>query len=145
VGRRARRSASVELVGRCGGLIGEMLSTAVHFLNPALVVLGGRVAQSSDVLLAAIRQTVYAKSLPFATRRLEITNAQLGADGGVIGVATMVVDELLSGPLRRMDAVRRAGRPAGYRRSGRLTRLVPASSAAEALLAVRKRTPLNRS
>jgi len=60
------------------------------------VVLGGRVAQSSDVLLAAIRQTVYAKSLPFATRRLEITNAQLGADGGVIGVATMVVDELLS-------------------------------------------------
>jgi len=88
--------ASVELVGRCGGLIGEMLSTAVHFLNPALVVLGGRVAQSSDVLLAAIRQTVYAKSLPFATRRLEITNAQLGADGGVIGVATMVVDELLS-------------------------------------------------
>jgi predicted NBD/HSP70 family sugar kinase len=86
--------ASVDLVGRCGGLIGEMLSAAVHFLNPALVVLGGRVAESSDVLLAAIRQTVHAQSLLFATRRLEIMNAQLGADGGVIGAAAMVMDGL---------------------------------------------------
>jgi len=101
----------VELVGRCGMLIGEMLSTAVHFLNPALIVLAGRVAAASDVLLAAIRQTVYAQSLPFATRRLEITGAELGADGGAIGVATMVVDELLSPG--RLSAWIAAGSPAG--------------------------------
>jgi glucokinase-like ROK family protein len=103
--------ASVELVGRCGVLIGEMLSTAVHFFNPALIVLGGRVAAASDVLLATIRQTVYAQSLPFATRRLEIKGAELGADGGVIGVATMVVDELLSPG--RLSAWIPAGSPAG--------------------------------
>ena len=103
--------ACVDLVGRCGSLIGEMLSAAVHFLNPALIVLGGRVAESSDVLLAAIRQTVYAQSLPFATRRLEITNAQLGADGGAIGVAAMVVDELLA--LDRFSAWMASGSPTG--------------------------------
>jgi glucokinase-like ROK family protein len=103
--------ACVELVGRCGMLIGEMLSTAVHFLNPALIVLAGRVAAASDVLLATIRQTVYAQSLPFATRRLEITGAELGADGGVIGVATMVVDQLLSPGC--LSAWIPAGSPAG--------------------------------
>jgi glucokinase-like ROK family protein len=102
---------SVDLVGRCGVLIGEMLSSAVHFLNPALIVIGGRVADSSDVLLASIRQTVYAQSLPFATRKLEITSAQLGADGGAIGVATMVVDELMA--LNRLAVWLPAGSPAG--------------------------------
>src|SRR3954467_2756565 len=102
---------SVDLVGRCGVLIGEMLSSAVHFLNPALIVIGGRVAESSDVLLASIRQTVYAQSLPFATRKLEITSAQLGADGGAIGVATMVVDELMA--LNRLAVWLPAGSPAG--------------------------------
>jgi len=102
---------SVDLVGRCGVLIGEMLSSAVHFLNPAQIVIGGRVAESSDVLLAAIRQTVYAQSLPFATRRLEITGAQLGADGGAIGVATMVVDELMAP--HRLAVWLPAGSPAG--------------------------------
>src|SRR3954453_20722122 len=102
---------SVDLVGRCGVLIGEMLSSAVHFLNPSLIVIGGRVAESSDVLLASIRQTVYAQSLPFATRRLEITNAQLGAHGGVIGGAAMVVDELLAPA--RFTAWMPFGSPAG--------------------------------
>ena len=112
---------SVDLVGRCGVLIGEMLSSAVHFLNPALIVIGGRVAESSDVLLASIRQTVYAQSLPFATRKLEITSAQLGADGGVIGVATMVVDELMA--LNRLAVWLPAGSPAGMPRDRRAARL----------------------
>jgi predicted NBD/HSP70 family sugar kinase len=98
-------------VGRCGVLIGEMLSSAVHFLNPALIVIGGRVADSSDVLLAAIRQTVYAQSLPFATRKLEIRSAQLGANGGAVGVATMVVDELMA--LNRLAVWLPAGSPRG--------------------------------
>ncbi len=102
---------SVDLVRRCGVLIGEMLSSAVYFLNPALIVIGGRVADSSDVLLASIRQTVYAQSLPFATRNLEITSAQLGANGGAIGVATMVVDELMA--LDRLAVWLPAGSPAG--------------------------------
>jgi hypothetical protein len=80
-----------------------------------LIVLAGRVAAASDVLPATIRQTVYAQSLPFATRRLEITGAELGADGGVIGVATMVVDRLLSPG--RLSAWIPAGSPAGRRRS----------------------------
>ena len=47
-----------------------MLATVVNFFNPSLIVIGGGVAQSGDQLLAAIRETVYRRSLPLATRKL---------------------------------------------------------------------------
>jgi predicted NBD/HSP70 family sugar kinase len=68
----------------------------VNFFNPSLIVLGGGVANSPDVLLASIRETVYGRSLPLATRDLLIQRSSLGGLAGVIGAASMVVDELFS-------------------------------------------------
>jgi predicted NBD/HSP70 family sugar kinase len=56
--------ASVQLIARAGRLVGEMLSTIVHVLNPSLIVIGGGVANAGDHLLAAIREVVYGQSLP---------------------------------------------------------------------------------
>jgi glucokinase-like ROK family protein len=89
-------AASAQLIARAGHLIGEMLSTAVHFLNPSLVVIGGGVSNLGDQLLAAIRQTVYGHSLPLATRELQVRRSALGSQSGVVGVSTMVIDELFS-------------------------------------------------
>ena len=88
--------ASVRLIVRAGNLVGEMLSSMVHILNPSLIVIGGGVAEPGDPFLAAIRESVYRRSLPLATRELEIRHSALGTQSGVIGVATMVIDELFS-------------------------------------------------
>jgi glucokinase-like ROK family protein len=87
---------SVELVRRAGGLVGEMLSTAVHLLNPSLIVVGGGVAGAGDLLIAAIREAVYRSSLPLATRELIVQRSALGHRAGVVGAALMVVDQLFS-------------------------------------------------
>ena len=47
-----------------------MLAGMVNFFNPSLIVIGGGVAASGDLFLAAIRETVYRRSLPLATREL---------------------------------------------------------------------------
>jgi predicted NBD/HSP70 family sugar kinase len=73
-----------------------MLASVVNFFNPSLVVVGGGVAQSGDQLLAAIRETVYRRSLPLATRDLAVQRSSLGALAGVIGASTMVLDQLFS-------------------------------------------------
>ncbi len=73
-----------------------MLAGVVNFFNPSLVVIGGGVAQSGDVLLAAIREAVYARSLPLATRDLLIRRSSLGGLAGVIGASSMVVDQLFA-------------------------------------------------
>lgn len=89
-------AASRQLIARAGNLVGEMLSSVVHILNPSLIVIGGGVAEAGAPLLAAIREAVYRHSLPLATRELEIRPSALGSQSGVIGVATMVTDELFS-------------------------------------------------
>ena len=73
-----------------------MLASLVNFFNPSVVVVGGGVAQSGDQLLAAIRETVYRRSLPLATRELTIQRSSLGALAGVIGASAMVIEQLFS-------------------------------------------------
>jgi glucokinase-like ROK family protein len=87
---------SVELLQRAGRQIGSMLAGVVNFFNPSLIVIGGGVAQAGDLLLAAIRETVYARSLPLATRDLLVQRSALGNLGGVTGAAAMVIDELFT-------------------------------------------------
>jgi glucokinase-like ROK family protein len=87
---------AVELLQRAGRLVGETLAALVSFFNPSMVLLGGGVGTSGDLLLAAIRQAVYRRSLPLATRDLRIARSQLGDRAGLMGAGFMVVDELFS-------------------------------------------------
>lgn len=87
---------SVSLLTAAGSRIGSMLASVVNFFNPSLIVIAGGVAQSGDRLLAAIREAVYRRSLPLATRDLRVVPSGLGAMAGVVGAATMVADELFS-------------------------------------------------
>jgi glucokinase-like ROK family protein len=87
---------AVALLQAAGGRVGAMLASVVNFFNPSLIVVGGGVANSPDALLGAIRETVLRRSLPLATRDLQIQRSSLGGLAGVIGAASMVVDELFS-------------------------------------------------
>jgi glucokinase-like ROK family protein len=84
------------LLQDAGRRVGRMLASVVNFFNPSLVVIGGGVAQSGDGLLAAVRETVYRRSLPLATRELLIQRSSLGGLAGVIGASAMVVDQLFA-------------------------------------------------
>ncbi len=73
---------AIGMLQEAGQRVGQMLASVVNFFNPSLIVIGGGVAQSGDQLLAAIRQTVYGRSLPLATRSLVIQRSSLGMLGG---------------------------------------------------------------
>ena len=68
-----------ELLAHSGRLIGESLAPIVNFVNPAVVVLAGALAQSGEILLAAVRQAIYQRSHPLATRDLRIVRRNLRA------------------------------------------------------------------
>ncbi|PXY19279.1 ROK family protein [Prauserella muralis] len=102
---------SVELLTRAGRLIGSLLATLVSFYNPALVIIGGGVAAAGDLLLAAVRESVYRRSLPLATRELRIARSALSDRAGLVGAAFMVIDEVFA-PERLAHWVDR-GSPAG--------------------------------
>lgn len=104
-------AVAMDLLQTAGRRVGLMLASVVNFFNPSLVVVGGGVAQGGDALLASIREVVYGRGLPLATRDLLIQRSSLGSLAGVIGGSAMVVDQLFSrGSLARWVE---AGEPAG--------------------------------
>ncbi|MDQ3492599.1 MAG: ROK family protein [Chloroflexota bacterium] len=102
---------AVGLLQATGRRVGRMLASVVNFFNPSLIVIGGGVAQSGDQLLAAIRETVYRRSLPLATRDLLVQRSSLGEVAGVIGASSMVCDQLFS--RESMTAWMPVGDPSG--------------------------------
>ncbi|GAB2963230.1 ROK family protein [Amycolatopsis acidiphila] len=103
---------AVELLVRAGRLIGEQLAMLISFFNPSLLLIGGGVAGAGDQLMATIREAIYRRSLPLATRDLRITGSSLGARAGVVGSAFMVLDELFAPD--RLSRWLDLGSPAGH-------------------------------
>lgn len=101
----------VALLTRAGRLLGRALTAMIDVANPSLVLIGGGVANSGDLLLAAIREEVYRTAFPSATRDLRIAFSSLSDAAGLVGAAFMVVDELLS--VQRLGIWINAGTPAG--------------------------------
>ena len=90
---------ATQLIRRSGRLLGEALASAVNFLNPRLIVIGGDLARAEQQLFAGLREVIYQRSLPLATRHLRIVSSQLGERAGVIGCAVMVMNHTLAGAL----------------------------------------------
>jgi glucokinase-like ROK family protein len=95
-GARSGDRVSYDLLARAGTVIGETLASVVNFFNPSLILLGGGVTESGDLLMATIREATYRRALPLATRDLRLTRSVLGKRAGLTGAAYMVSDELFS-------------------------------------------------
>ena len=93
---RAGDAVAVRLLNESATLVGQTLAGLANFFNPSLIVIGGGVAQAGDAYLATIRQVIYARSTALATRELLVQLSRLGSRAGVIGAASMVLDELFS-------------------------------------------------
>jgi predicted NBD/HSP70 family sugar kinase len=83
-------------VRESGRVLGEALASVVSVLAPTAIVVGGEMAEAREPLLAGIRETVYQRSLPLATRELQILTSQLGPRAGIVGAATMAIEHALS-------------------------------------------------
>lgn len=79
-----------------GRSIGEVVTTCISVVNPSLIVVGGSMAQFSELLIAGIRQTVYARAMPLATKNLTIAASRVGDQAGVIGAGILALSHALS-------------------------------------------------
>ncbi len=87
---------AVRLLRDAGRVIGEAVADLVSILNPASIVLSGRLAACDQIVLPGIRERVYERALPLATRHLELRRSELGELGGVTGLALITAERLLS-------------------------------------------------
>lgn len=98
IGQAAREGdqLSIEIIRESGQMIGDVLASLVNFYNPEMIVIGGGVSNLGNLLLSSIRQAVFYRSLPLATRNLDIVFSGIGADAGVIGAVNLALDNLFT-------------------------------------------------
>jgi hypothetical protein len=53
-------------------------------------------AEAPGPLLAGIRESVYQRSSPLATRELRILTSRLGPRAGVVGATTLALEDILN-------------------------------------------------
>ena len=92
----AGHAGAIRMVRDAGRTLGEVLAGTVNFFNPAVIVIGGDIAEAHAQLLAGVREGIFGRSLPLATRDLRIVPCRLGDRAGVTGAATMVIEHVLS-------------------------------------------------
>jgi glucokinase len=82
--------AVVALIGR---RLGVAFASYANIFDPEVIVVGGGVAAAGDLLLEPAREELRSRALPpmNATR---VVAAELGGDAGMIGAATLALEEL---------------------------------------------------
>lgn len=88
--------AALQAVREAGRDLGTVLATCVNLLNPSVIVIGGKLSEAGEYLLAGVREVVYRRSLPLATHDLRIVSTAAGTQGGILGASAMVIDAVLA-------------------------------------------------
>jgi len=91
-----QKPEALMLLRSAGRVIGEVASDVVSILNPSLIVVGGTLAKGGELLLSGIRELVYQRCLPLATRDLQIVLADPPKDSVLFGAAFLALEDIFS-------------------------------------------------
>jgi predicted NBD/HSP70 family sugar kinase len=85
-----------QLLRQAGRVLGIAVADAVSLFNPSVISVCGQLASTEEHLLAGIREVVYQRSLPLATRHLQILRSQTDPRAGLLGLSVLLTEEIFS-------------------------------------------------
>jgi len=81
---------AIEAIHRAGTYIGHALADFLHLLNPSIVIIGGGVSHSGELLFAPMRAAMEERVISTEyIKDLKIVPAQLGDDCGLMGALAL--------------------------------------------------------
>jgi glucokinase-like ROK family protein len=82
---------SQQLLSDAGRHIGSALASLINLLNPALIVVGGGVAEAGDFLMGPIQEAVQQRSLRASLQATRIDRAALGRHSVSMGAVSLAL------------------------------------------------------
>ncbi|HIZ70667.1 MAG TPA: ROK family glucokinase [Candidatus Atopostipes pullistercoris] len=82
------------IVDRFAYYLGFALANIANLLNPSTIVLGGGVSKAGEFLAEKVRKVLIEFSFPTIREVTKVKIAELGNDAGVIGAASLVLNEI---------------------------------------------------
>jgi glucokinase len=86
---KAGSKEAVRLIDETGEYLSDGIASAVNFLNPCAVILGGGVLDGIPELFDIVKVETLKKSLKASSSNLKILKSVLGEDAGIIGAAAL--------------------------------------------------------
>lgn len=84
--------AALSILLEAGEILGEALVGIVNLLNPRLIVVGGGIGESADMLVARAAEVIAEKAME-GRRDVEVVQALLSNGAGILGAAALAFDE----------------------------------------------------
>lgn len=85
---------AIDLLQKAGEKIGEGISTLIHLFNPQLLVIGGEIVNSGDLIIAPIQQTLNKYTLTRLKNQCEIKLSNLNSHSTIMGTLMVVMKHL---------------------------------------------------
>ena len=86
---------AIKSIERAGETIGLALASFVHIFNPSIIILGGGVTMSGNLLFDPLLQKFRSEIMePIYSKDLEIVPAKLGDDSGLLGALAFARNQL---------------------------------------------------
>lgn len=84
---RAGDAVAKQAFIEAGRWLGFAIASVANLVNPSVVVVGGGVAQTGDLLMRPLREAAFERALERAAEGLRIERAKLGNGAGMVGAA----------------------------------------------------------
>ncbi|WP_109698638.1 ROK family transcriptional regulator [Chitinophaga deserti] len=87
---------AIELVAEIGEKLGKGIAVLINLFNPELVILGGSMSTTGDIIRLPIKSAINKYSLSLVNNDTQLVLSRLGEKAGVIGACLLVRNKLLS-------------------------------------------------
>ncbi len=74
-----------------GAAVGRVVGNVCNILNPEMVVIGGDLSATGELLVGPLREAVMRSALPAATRGLTVVAGELGERANVLGALALAI------------------------------------------------------
>lgn len=90
---------AIEAIATIGRNLGVALATFANVFEPDVITIGGGVSAAGELLLGPAREEMRWRALPPQDRKTRVVLAELGPEAGMIGAATMALEEAVGAPV----------------------------------------------
>lgn len=90
---------ALDLLDECGRILGIAVANIVNLYNPVLIVLAGRLAQQSPVVVERAQELGKLRSFSVLANEVRIAPSALGDQFLMVGAAALILARLFRGPV----------------------------------------------
>jgi glucokinase-like ROK family protein len=85
---------AISIFADVGRWLGRGIAYLLQIFNPELIIIGGRVAEASQFIMAPIQQAIHSFSNRDISNNTEIKFSELGSKAGTLGIAAYALEKI---------------------------------------------------